>query len=263
LLVFHEPHVLTRQLYELDHPLYPHKDLLKYFADHKIAYTPYQGGYDDAYRNWYQLVRADHDLSGAAIRPITREISQIIRFKSSGKEFLKYSETLWGLDHDNNPIPFFHTYGEYIKPNFKQVYNYETRTASTIRSGSVETVYFIEFNKDLIDQLYEAGPDNMDIELLVNVGSKQYGGRGFYTYEEFRNLSIEELGKIGNAGKNMFTQNVITTPQQTIADQLKALGGGVSTSNQQQLWQEFQEFIKFRQQNAISNKIKVKGIDEK
>ena len=78
---------MTRKLYNLQHPLYPHHDLLKYHNDHKIVYHPYQGAYDDAYNQWYQLVRADHDFSGAPLRPITREISQIIRLKSSGQEF--------------------------------------------------------------------------------------------------------------------------------------------------------------------------------
>jgi len=242
---------MTRQLYELNHPLYPHQDLIKYFNEHKIAYQPYQGSYDDAYRNWYQLVRADHDLSGAAIRPIYREISQIIRLRSSGKEFIKYSENLWGLDHEHNPIPFFHTYGEYTKPAFKKTYNYDTNEAHTIRSGAVDTVYFIEYSPKLIDELYAAGPDNMDIELLVNVGSKQYGGRGFFTYDEYRDMSIEQLGRIGNEGKGMFTTTTVNIPQGTMASELKSLNNpsGTSTPQQQKLWQEFLEFQKFRQGN--------------
>ena len=59
-----------------------------------------------------------------------------------------------------------------MKPAFKTVYNYELKQANTIRSGGVETVFFLPFNKELIEELYSAGPDNMDIELLVNVGIK-------------------------------------------------------------------------------------------
>jgi hypothetical protein len=269
---------LTRQLYELNHPLYPNQELLRYYNDHKILYQPYQGSYDDAYNNWYQLVRADHDISGAPKRPIYREISQIIRIKSSGKEFLKYSETLWGYDHEQNPIPFFHTYGEYTKPAFKKVYNYETKTASTIRSGLVETVYFIEYNKNMIDELYAAGPDNMDIELLVNVGSKQYGGRGFFTYDQFRDMTLEELGRIGNSGKGMFTTSTVNIPAGSMASELKALGSAGGVENQQsQLWKEFQEFQKFRQQQLatttitppppsdpnVNSRIKIKATGEK
>ena len=97
---------MTRQLYELKHPLYPNPTLKKHYDDHKIQYSPYQGSYDDAYNNWYQIVRADHDQSGAPKRPIYREISQIIRFKSSGKDYVRYGETLTGYDHENNPVPF-------------------------------------------------------------------------------------------------------------------------------------------------------------
>jgi hypothetical protein len=109
---------MTRKLYDFKHPLYPQPDLLAYHNQHKIAYQPYQGTYDDAYNQWYQLVRADHYFSGAPIRPIYREISQIIRMNSSGQEYLLYGETLYGQDHENNTIPFFHTFGQYMKPVF-------------------------------------------------------------------------------------------------------------------------------------------------
>lgn len=232
---------MTRKLYELKHPLYPHPDLIKYHEDHKILYQPYQGSYDDAYKNWYQLVRADHDFSGAPIRPIYREISQIIRLKSSGQEYLLYGETLYGQDHENNTIPFFHTHGQYIKPGFRTVYNYDTRTANTIRNGQLETVYFIPLRKETLNELYECGPDDKDIELLVNVGSKQYGGRGFFTYEEFRDATLEELARIGREGKGMFTQPISNVPTGTMTAELRASG-------QAQLWKEFQEFQKFKQQ---------------
>lgn len=240
---------MTRQLYELNHPIYPHRDLRKHHEDHKILYIPYQGSYDDQYNNWYQIVRADHDVSGAPKRPIYREISQIMRQKSSGKEYLTYGESLIGFDHENNPIPFFHTYGTYIKPYFRTVYNYETRKASVIRSGQYEIVYFIEFSKDLLDQLYGAGPDNMDIELLVTVGSMQYGGRGFYTYDEFRDLSLEELARMGREGKGQFPMNTTNIPVGAMISQLQQ--EGTTTVQQQQqsnLYNEFQEFVRWKQQ---------------
>lgn len=243
---------MTRQLYDLKHPLYPHPDLLAYHTQHKIAYQPYQGAYDDAYNQWYQLVRADHDFSGAPIRPIYREISQIIRMKSSGQEYLLYGETLYGQDHENNTIPFFHTYGQYMKPAFKTVYNYELKQANTIRSGGVETIYFIKLDKYLLQELYDAGPDNMDIELLVTVGSKQYGGRGFYTYEEFSNSSLEELARIGREGKGMFTQPTSNVPVGTMTAELRASGAN-TPQQQQQMWKEFQEFQKFKQNKPSSS----------
>lgn len=236
---------MTKQPYELEHPLYPHKDLIEYHNRHKIRYEPVQGAYDDAYNEWYQLVRADHDLSGAPKRPMFREVSQIIRGKNSGQDYLLISETLIGFDHENNPIPFFHTYGRYIKPFFRTVYNYELKRANTIRSGQNETVYFINYSKELIDTLYECGPDDKDIELLVNVGSKQYGGRGFFTYDEFRDLSLEELGRIGREGKGMFTTATTNVPIGTMLTQLKAEGSTIT--EQQKLWNEFQEYQKFKQ----------------
>jgi len=271
---------MTRQLYELKHPLYPNPDLVKYYNDHKVIYHPYQGTYDSAYNNWYQLVRADHDISGAPIRPITREISQIIRLKSSGKEYLLYSETLYGLDHENTQIPFFHTYGEYKKPAFKTVYNYETKQASTLPTGQIETVYFIDYDTKLIDELYDAGPDDREIELLVNVGSRQYGGRGFFGNEEFRDAKLEELGRIGREGKGMFTTLTSNIPTGSMNSELKSLGqsSSTTTSNQNKLWQEFIEFQKFKQDQQItttqptaagttdpqqSSRIKIKAANEK
>ena len=235
---------MTRKLYDLKHPLYPHSDLLAYHNQHKIAYQPYQGKvYYDAYNQWYQLVRADHDFNGAPIRPIYREISQIIRMNSSGQEYLLYGETLYGQYYENNTIPFFHTFGQYMKPAFKTVYNYELKQANTIRSGGVETVYFLKFNKELLEEkLYSAGPDNMDIELLVNVGSKQYGGRGFNTYEEFKDSSLEDLARIGREGKGMFTQPPSNVPVGTMTAELRASGAN-SLQQQQQidLTREFNE----------------------
>lgn len=237
---------MTRQLYELDHPLYPHKDLKKHHDAHKVEYISYQGSYDDAYNNWYQIVRADHDISGAPKRPIYSEISQILRLKSSGKEYLKYGETLTGFDHENNPIPFFHTFGEYTKPYFRTVYNYETRKANILRSGQYETVFFIEYDPKLLDKLYQAGPDNMDIELLVNVGSMQYGGRGFYTYDEFRDLPLEDLARMGREGKGQFPLNTTNIPVGSMIQQLKHEGD--ITAIDSQLHKEFQEFARWKQQ---------------
>ena len=162
---------------------------------------------------------------------------------SSGQEYMLYGETLYGQDHENNTIPFFHTFGQYMKPAFKTVYNYELKQANTIRSGGVETIYFLKFNKELLEEeLYSAGPDNMDIELLVNVGSKQYGGRGFYTYEEFRDASLEELARIGREGKGMFTQPISNVPVGTMTAELRASSANSPQQRQQiDLTREFNE----------------------
>lgn len=239
---------MTRQLYELEHPLYPHKDLRKHHEIHKVDYVSQHGTYDDAYRNWYQIVRADHDVSGAPKRPIYREISQIMRQKSSGKEFLTYGETLIGFDHENNPVPFFHTYGTYTKPFFRTTYNYEQQKAYTIRSGQSELVYFIEYTPELLDELYAAGPDNMDIELLVTVGSVQYGGRGFYTYNEFRDLPLEELARMGREGKGQFPTNTTNIPVGTMISQLKHEGFDINKEDTAELQREFAEFVKWKNQ---------------
>lgn len=240
---------MAKQLYELKHPLYPHPELLKWYEDHKITYTPYQGSYDDTYLNWYQLVRADHDISGAPKRPIYREISQIIRARSSGKEYVLYSETLYGSDHENNQISFFHTVGTYKKPSFKTTYNYDTKQAHTLPTGQIETIYWVPYDKNLIDELYEAGSEDRDIELLINVGSKQYGGRGFYSYDEFKNSTFEELARIGREGKGMFTIAQTQTPAGTMAAELKAATTGGGAQQQSQLYKEFLEFQKFKQQS--------------
>jgi hypothetical protein len=244
---------MTRQLYELKHPLYPHPDLLKYYQEHKIKYEPQQGSYDDAYKIWYQLVRADHDISGAPLRPIYREVSQIIRMKASGKEYLLYSENLYGQDHEYVTKPFFHQYGSYQKPGFRRYYNYDTKTANVVKSGPLETIYFIPYSAKTIDELYECGPDDMDIELLVNVGSKQYGSRGFYRYEEFRDMELEDLARVGRDGKGMFQTTTTKIPAGTMAAELYNISGptGNFGASQQQsnLYKEFQEFQKWKLDN--------------
>lgn len=244
---------MARQLYELDHPLYPHKDLKKYHDDNKILYVPYRGSYDDAYNNWYQLVRADHDISGAPKRPIYREVTQIIRLKSSGKEHILYSEYLIGFDHENTPHPFFHTYGTYVKPYFRRVYNYDLKQANTIRSGQFETVYFLDYDPKLIDTLYQAGPDNADIELLVKVGSMEYGGRGIYSYDEFRDLSLEDLARIGKDGKGQFITMEQNVPVGNTLQQLKAEGYGGEI--QSKMWKEFQEYALWKRSQELQQEL--------
>ena len=82
----------------------------------------------------------------------------------------------------------------------------------------------------------------MDIELFVNVGSKQYGGRGFYTYEEFRDASLEELARIGREGKGMFTQPTSNVPVGTMTAELRASGANSPQQRQQiDLTREFNE----------------------
>ena len=239
---------MTRQLYELKHPLYPHPDLLNYYLDHKTKYEPRQGSYDDTYNNWYRLVRADHDISGAPIRPIYREVQQVIRLKSSGKEYLMFSEYLIGQDHEYTQKPFFHQYGSYVKPGFRSVYNYDTQTSSVLTTGQVETIYFIPYDTKEIDILYNAGPDDQDIELLVYAGPKQYGGRGFYKYDEFRDSPLDDLAQIGRDGKGQFTKVVSKIPTNEMTAELY----NVKNNNPQQeakLYEEFQAFKRYKAQN--------------
>lgn len=245
---------MTRQLYELKHPLYPHPELLKWYADHKMAYKPYPGSYDDQYNQWYQLARADHDQSGAPIRDIYREVQQIIRLKSASKDYLLIAENLIGTDHQNNVVDFFHTYGSYQKPGFRTMYNYDTKQSNTVFSGQVQTIYFIDFDKKLLENLYEYGPDNLDIGLYVQAGSTQYGGRGFYSYDEFKNLSLPELAEIGRTGKGMFAQKVVTVPSSEMATEYKASGGTTGSTTgtaamSPQTWHEFQEFKRWKEQS--------------
>ena len=242
---------MTRQLYELKHPLYPHSELLKWYAEHNMKYTPYPGSYDDQYNQWYQLVRADHDTSGAPSRDIYQEVQQIIRLKSASKDYLLVAEHLIGEDHQHNPVDFFHTKGTYIKPGFRTMYNYDTKTASTVFSGQVQTVYFIPFDKMLLEKLYQAGPDDLDIGLYVNAGSVQYGGRGFYTYDEFKNLGLEDLAEKGRTGKGMFAQKYTPVSSDELAREYKAIGHNTSTGAQEtispQTWHEFLEFKKWKE----------------
>ena len=245
---------MTRQLYELKHPLYPHPDLLAWYAQNKMKYVPYPGSYDDHYNQWYQLVRADHDQSGAPKRDIYREVQQIIRIKSASKEYIMIAEHLIGEDHQHNPVDFFHTYGTYQRPGFRTMYNYDTKQASTIFSGQVQTVYFIPFNVQYLENLYKAGPDDLDIGLYVYAGEVQYGGRGFYTYDEFKNLKLEELAEIGRTGKGMFSQKYTSVPTDELAKEYHSLGVKPSTTTTvdnipPQTWHEFLEFRKWKEQS--------------
>ena len=237
---------MTRQLYELKHPLYPHPDLLRHYQQNNMKYTPYPGSFDDQYHQWYQLVKADQDTNQSVPkRPIYQEVQQIIRLKSASKDYILVAENLIGTDHQNNTIPFFHTRGSYQKPGFRTMYNYDTKTSNTVFSGEVQTVYFIPYDKKELENLFDLGPEDQDIGLYINVGSVQYGGRGFYTYDEFKNLSLQQLAEIGRTGKGMFQQQYTQTPTNELSKELRALGQSVPPST----WHEFQEFQKWKEQS--------------
>ena len=85
------------------------------------------------------------------------------------------------------------------------------------------------------------------LEFLVNVGSRQYGGRGFFTPEEFRNDKLEELARIGREGKGMYTTLQSNVPTANVSSELKSLNATSSPAQQSQLYKEFLEFQKFKQ----------------
>jgi hypothetical protein len=76
----------------------------------------------------------------------------------------------------------------------------------------------------------------------------------------------------------MFTTSTVNIPAGSMASELKALGSAGGVENQQsQLWKEFQEFQKFRQQQLatttitppppsdpnVNSRIKIKATGEK
>lgn len=243
---------MAKTLYQLKHPLYPHPDLIAHYIQHNSTYVSPPSSYDSSYKWWYQLVRADHDVSGAPIREIYREVTSIKRIKIGGKEYVEIGEYLIGEDHQHVKQNFYHQYGSYLKPGFRTVYNYETKQASTILTGQNETIYFIPYTKKAIEDAYESGSESVDVELKVQVGPRKYGGRGFFSFEEFRDLSIEELARMGATGKGMYKQIDTKIPMNVLASESRALG---KVPLDQALIQEFEEFTRWKKMKNLEQQV--------
>ena len=198
-------------------PLYPIPELIQHIKANNQEYNPDRFPYDNNYNDWIKAVKGYSKIEGSPSYPITREISQIVRLKKGGQEYILYYEILTGKDYYQNPLPFTHKVGKYKKPLYRKQYNYRTGEVNTIPLNKKEIVYTVKYSKKLINELYKYAIEGKDIQLLIKVGDRSYGGGGFYTLEEFRDLSLEELARIGREGKNMFARLEVKIPDNTLA----------------------------------------------
>ena len=198
-------------------PIYPIPELKEHIDANNQGYNPDRYPYDNNYTDWVKAVQGYSKMDGAPKYPITREITQIVRQTYGGKEYLTYYEILTGKDYYQNPLPFTHKYGKYKKPIYRKQFNYKQNTVNIIPTGKNETRFFIPYSPKTVDELYKYAPDDRDIQLVIKVGDRSYGGGGFFTKEEFRDLSIEELARIGREGKNMFARLEVKIPDNEYA----------------------------------------------
>jgi hypothetical protein len=175
--------------------LYPRPQII---AAHKENDFPYSETVQDkAYKRWYSKVKNKPTK-------ITSEVTQIFRKRvlNSGAEKIIYDETLRGLDHNDNELDFAHRVGEWDKPIFRKQYDEETDALISQEIHRHEKVYEVDYSPEKVIQLASRGPPDT-ISLIVDNGSKAWGGPGIYSLEEFANARFEDLIEKGRTGKEI------------------------------------------------------------
>jgi hypothetical protein len=173
--------------------LYPKPEII---AAHKENDFPYQTlTIDKVYKRWF-------DKAKKKPNKITSEVTQIFRKRvlNSGAEKIIYDEILRGVDHNDNEIEFDHRVGEWGRPIFRKQYDEETDEVISQEIHRHETVYDIDYSPQKIMELAARGPPDT-ISLILDIGTKSWGGAGVFTVEEFANASIEDLVNKARTGE--------------------------------------------------------------
>jgi hypothetical protein len=182
-------------VFTLRHPLYPKPEVLALYKENNF---PYQiQTIDKVYERWYNKVKKKP-------AKITSQIDQIFRVRvlNSGSEKIVYDETLRGLDHNDNELEFNHRVGLWLRPVFRKQYDEETDEVISQEIHRHEKIYEIYCEPKTIMELAARGlPDT--ISLIVDMGTKSWGGSGVFTLEEFANAPIERLVEKARTGERI------------------------------------------------------------
>lgn len=175
--------------------LYPKPEIIALFTENNF---PYQANtMDKKYERWYNKVKKKPNK-------ITYRVDQIYRVKvlNTGAEKIVYNETITGQDHNDNELEFDHVVGKWDKPIFRKQYDEETEQVISQEIHRYERVYDIDYDPEKILELAARGmPDTLS--LVVEYGSKKYGGTGVFSLEEFAYLTSEQLLEKGRTGKTI------------------------------------------------------------
>jgi hypothetical protein len=147
----------------------------------------------------------------AAGQPCTERIDAIYRVRAGS--FSNESENIWyylsvkSQDEYGNPVfapPF--VVGRYERPEGSYQYDIISKRKKVTGIDSTETTYDIPFSKERLDELAKSGLVDGKTRLYVDTGDIKYN---VATFEDFKNLSFEDLVHIGRTGLRPGEQQAI------------------------------------------------------
>ena len=132
---------------------------------------------------------------------------------NAGGEKILYNETLTGTDFHGNEVEFDHLVGRWDKPIFVKQYDEETDAVIAPEILRHDAQYEIPYSPEKIIELAAKGPVDT-LSLVINTGSRKYGGVGIYSLEEFAYARFEALEERGRTGKIIEVEISKTTSKQ-------------------------------------------------
>jgi hypothetical protein len=175
---------------DLDRNLIPHREVVKAYDDAGDDSQVYERTcHDRAYEWFYSQVTGKDSIKN---QEIEQRISNLMRVRDKGGEWLVYGVGLFGKNWKGNRVDFYHTEGKIegmpiftkeIDPQTDQVVPGSTQVFE------MKTIHNIPFSKKKIEELsqYFVAPSFI-------VVSNTMGGRKYScSLEEFRDLPYDEL----------------------------------------------------------------------
>jgi len=195
--------------------LYPLPQLVKYYTDNGFKYEDvfkkyeFVFPYDKQWKNWYRAVKQIADRRNFTTKPIKRQISNIWRYKLGDNERICYSEELIGTDtKTGRDYSFKHIQGVYFYHRITHEYD-EAKDDYVPKLKGVDKSYWINYNPDMLTELYKYKPVNREQKKFVVVMGRTYGGQYIFSEEEYQSGSIEKLTKTALTAKGLKKADVL------------------------------------------------------
>lgn len=134
-------------------------------------------------------------LAKQAGKPVKRKVTQIVRLKSGGKDYVYYHETLTSKNNIGKKIDHSRVIGVYKRPEFEPVLTDEGDTIAA-STEDFETIYEIPFSVHFLEQEIEPYIVENPSLVIKSLG-RNYSG---FSYEQFKTLSFDDLLTLGKYG---------------------------------------------------------------
>lgn len=147
-------------------------------------------------------LHAEFDAKNVDAEKTIRHIDSIYRIRKGGfkghDDYMYFAETYTGHDHRGQRITKFGINGKHQRPLGEYQFDDLSGTSRCVGIADWETVYDIGFSAKELDDLVDKGQIDGRTQYYVGTdGGRLYGG---FEYEDFRNLSFDDLVFIGKTG---------------------------------------------------------------